>query len=251
MTITTKEGIDDAVSARDVEFLTDLIRLAGELDADVKEYLADVIRDLLTDKRKFPRRRPPKALITFANGREQPSIEFRVWQTKKRKGYKKVESAIDDVAKELKITPRTVYKYWRKFDPIECEMSFRKMVMESALGRWRRGNPDANELPSLKAVASDALQAMFGTFPGWAEDYDALVSEILKELEDLDSLINDHYPATEKATLTPNGFRLMALRAIIYWLTKNPTGRELTFREMAADAMETAPDRQKGVTWSY
>jgi hypothetical protein len=70
-----KEDVLEAVSDRDVEFLTDLIRM-DNLEADIREHLADVIHDLLTGKRKFPRRRPKK--VHFADGHAPSEIAFRV-----------------------------------------------------------------------------------------------------------------------------------------------------------------------------
>ena len=69
-----KSHIDAALSDRDPEFLTSLICTEG-LGAEVKEHLVNVIFDLLTGKRKFPRRRPKKS--SYSRKSELASLSGR------------------------------------------------------------------------------------------------------------------------------------------------------------------------------
>jgi hypothetical protein len=137
-----------------------------------------------------------------------------------------VDSAVGQVARELKISKSKVWEHWGKRHGA-YDWDFRKLVVEVAYGRWCREKPSDRELPSLKAIVSEVLQELDETFPGTTEDYDVLVSEILQELEDLDSLVGHE-----------NGFRAIVLAAIAAWFAENPPGRELSFREMAWEILE-------------
>jgi hypothetical protein len=59
---TTKAFIDDALGARDIVVLTNLIR-DEELPPEVRQHLSNTIHGLLTGSLKFPRRRPPKKVF--------------------------------------------------------------------------------------------------------------------------------------------------------------------------------------------
>jgi hypothetical protein len=63
----TEESIEGAVRERDVEWLVRLIREGDNLTPEFRQYLASVIADLLTRKRKFPRRRPKKKRLESEN----------------------------------------------------------------------------------------------------------------------------------------------------------------------------------------
>ena len=64
----TEESIEGAVRERDVEWLVRLIREGDNLTPELRQYLASVIADLLTRKRKFPRRRPKKKRLEYEQG---------------------------------------------------------------------------------------------------------------------------------------------------------------------------------------
>src|SRR4029079_4613084 len=94
----------------------------GGLGAEVKEHLVNVIFDLLTGKRKFPRRRPKKKQLF-----EKERIGQLVRQTQQREGLKKISSAVEQVAKDLRISPRQVWKCWKRFNVVRCAMRQEKI----------------------------------------------------------------------------------------------------------------------------
>jgi hypothetical protein len=237
--LTTKEEILEAVAERDVDHLWACIA-RYDLQDDIREFLADVIRDLLTGKRKFPKGRPPtRSLI---GGHEQSEIAPLVWQAVQRGA--KVEFAVEEVARDLDISERSVWGCWSSFDPIEHEMSFREIVMDGAFHMWRADNPD-KEVSSIRAAASSSLQRLCASFPGTERDYDVLIPKILEELSDIDSSLDDggQLPKFSDPKLAAVGFRGVVMSAILEWLKENPTGRELTFLEMAREKL--VPKLQK------
>jgi hypothetical protein len=103
--------------------------LDEELPPEVRKHLADTISGLLIGSIKPPRGRPRKRGLWL----ERREIARRVWDTKKSKGWKKVGSAIEDVAKQLKCSPRTVYKCWAEFDPAGYELKLEKLKYDAML----------------------------------------------------------------------------------------------------------------------
>ena len=113
----TAAKIDSAVAERDVEYLAHII---GDEDvpADVRQHLAKVIRDILTGAIAFPRKRPKKKGLNW----EKERLAEQVWNIKKSKGWKKISSAVEYVAKEKGCSPRTVWKCWAGFNPVRYEI---------------------------------------------------------------------------------------------------------------------------------
>jgi hypothetical protein len=99
----TKQDIDAAASDRAADFLANLI-LNADLEPPVREYLAVVIYELLSGKRKFPRRRPTDRDLE----RVRLSVAEEVVDVMMRTGCEKVSAAITQVAKDRKISERTV-----------------------------------------------------------------------------------------------------------------------------------------------
>jgi hypothetical protein len=140
----TEEGIEGAVRERDVDWLVRLIREGDSLTPEVREYLACVIADLLTGKRKFPRRRPKKKGL----GSEKHRIQVKVWEAIKSQGKKipmsyangksrlirgehSVKVAVAAVAKELKRSQATVWNAWAGFDPWGYELRKEKYAYDA------------------------------------------------------------------------------------------------------------------------
>jgi hypothetical protein len=90
---TTREGVDNAIRERDVEYIVHAIR-HPETPQEVRDYLADFVRDFPNGKAKFSRRRPKRRGLEW----ERLKIAERVWWVKKSKGLKKTSSAVDEVA---------------------------------------------------------------------------------------------------------------------------------------------------------
>ena len=132
----TKAFINDALAARDAVALANLIG-DGELAPEVREHLADIIVGLLTGKIKFTKRRPPKRGLHW----QKQNIAEAVWNAKKRNGWKKISSAISYVAKELKLSERTVWGCWKVFDAFRYEIRREKIELDAMLddghtARW-------------------------------------------------------------------------------------------------------------------
>jgi hypothetical protein len=121
----TKEFINDALGQRDIVALTNLIR-DQDLPPEVRQHLADTIHGLLTKKIKWPRRRPPKKGLYS----EKRQVAERVWNLKKARGWQKVSSAISHVAKELKLSERTVWGCWKVFDPAGYEYLLKRVEFD-------------------------------------------------------------------------------------------------------------------------
>jgi hypothetical protein len=115
---TTREGVDNAIRERDVEYIVHAIR-HPETPQEVRDYLADFVRDFPNGKAKFSRRRPKRRGLEW----ERLKIAERVWWVKKSKGLKKTSSAVDEVAKELRCSTTTVWNCWHGFDPDRYEES--------------------------------------------------------------------------------------------------------------------------------
>ena len=98
---TTKAFVDDALGARDVAALTNLIS-DDDLPSEGREHLGRVIHGLLSRTIKFPRRRPPKRGLYS----KKHALAEKVWKLKKAKGWKKIGSAIEAVASEEKCSPK-------------------------------------------------------------------------------------------------------------------------------------------------
>jgi hypothetical protein len=72
------------VRERNVNLLTRLVRDGHELAPEMREYVGSVIADLLTGKRKFPRRRPKKKGLES----EKQRIREKVWEALRSQGHK-------------------------------------------------------------------------------------------------------------------------------------------------------------------
>ena len=151
----TAANIDSAVAERDVEYLARII--GGEdVPAEVRQHLAKVIRDILTGEIAFPRKRPKKKGLDW----EKKRLAEQVWDIKKSKGWKKISSAVEYVAKEKGCSPRTVWKCWAGFDPIRYEIDQEDRLLHYydlfATKRWQQ----AARLPlsiSLRQRARESL----------------------------------------------------------------------------------------------
>ena len=181
----TKELIDGYVRDRDVIALCQLIQNAAELTPEVREYLAGAIGDLLTGKRRFPRRRPKKTGLWY----EKQRIQVKLWEALKSQGNKlpinladgksclirgkhSIKRAVADVAKELKCSETTVWAAWSGFDPLSYEWGREKHQLDA---EWDR----AMELRA--ELAPESLQREFGNK---AEFSDEEVEARAKELDE-------------------------------------------------------------------
>jgi len=104
------DAIDDAVRNRNIEFLIDLIR-RDNLRPEIREHLATVIEGLLTKKISFPNRKPKQDLEE-----KRQAIARRVLEVKKTKRWK-LRSVVDFVAKEKRLSPKTVWTAWGYWGP--------------------------------------------------------------------------------------------------------------------------------------
>jgi hypothetical protein len=149
--VASLEEILEGVADRDVEFLKELISRGDE---ETRAQVAEIVGDLLTGKRKFPRGQPPKRFQL--KGYEESDVAFFVWQAMKR-GEPKVDLAVESVARKLNVSKSSVYRCWSSFDPIECEMGFRETVAQMAFST-ACANKTANgvRVPSLVTAASQA-----------------------------------------------------------------------------------------------
>jgi hypothetical protein len=122
---TTKEFIDDALGARNIVALTNLI-CDDDLPPEVRKHLANIIHGLLSGTIKFPRRRPPKRGLYW----DKHTLAVRVWNAKKANGWKKISSAIEQVASEEKCSPRTIWDCWKVFDPAGYEFQLERVEFD-------------------------------------------------------------------------------------------------------------------------
>jgi hypothetical protein len=142
---TTKEFVDEAYGNRDVVALANMVR-DEELPAEVKQHLSSVILGHLSGTTNFPKRRPPKKGLYW----EKRSIAERVWRAKKANGWKKIGSAVDHVAQELRCSSKTVWNAWKVFDPVAYELKQEELLFDALLdaaneARWE------SAIESLKA----------------------------------------------------------------------------------------------------
>jgi hypothetical protein len=120
----TKQDIDAAASDRAVDFLASLI-LNADLEPQVRKYLAVVIYELLSGKRKFPRRRPTERdleLVKF-------SIAEEVMGVMTRTGCDKVSAAVAQVSQDRKLGERTVWNYWTEYESLARASAWVKSVI--------------------------------------------------------------------------------------------------------------------------
>jgi hypothetical protein len=173
---TTKAFIDDALGARDIVVLTNLIR-DEELPPEVRQHLSNTIHGLLTGSLKFPRRRPPKKGLYW----EKQKIAEKVWRAKKYNGWKKISSAVDHVAAELKCSPKKVWECWRIFDPIRYELQQEKnefdFLMNAAYEaraeaaiEWLKESEGDREFTDEEI--QDAANELDAALQAWASDDD-------------------------------------------------------------------------------
>jgi hypothetical protein len=104
------KDIDRALAEHDFDSLAHYI-LDGTRGA-ARLYLANSIRGLLTGQLKL-RGRPRKSV--GANYMRRVWVGERIWRTKRRHKYPKVESAVAHVAEELGYGKREAWKCWRAF----------------------------------------------------------------------------------------------------------------------------------------
>jgi hypothetical protein len=102
-----KEDLDSAVRERDFAYLRDLVQ-DMHLAAECRQYLAEVIFDLLTGKVKRPRHRPRKE----STRENKFKIAMRVLELKRRWP---VEAAVKQAAKEFGCGDRKVYDSLKQF----------------------------------------------------------------------------------------------------------------------------------------
>jgi hypothetical protein len=106
-----KEAIDKAVAERDVELLGGLIRKPPQYE-QVRDYLADIIEDLLNKRISFPNRKPKQDLEE-----KRQALAGRVWEVKKEKNWK-LRAVVDFVAEEMRSSSSTVWAAWGEFGPV-------------------------------------------------------------------------------------------------------------------------------------
>jgi len=154
-----ESNIDHAVLERDAELLANLI-ITEDVNQETKEHLANVIFGLLTGKIKFPRGRPKKK---FAE-QEREQIAERVLETKKRKGWRKISSAIDEVAKELGLSKKTVWDCWSRFDVIRYEIRQENYDFDAMLDahyeqRWEDAKGYLTEKEGARDFTDEEIEA--------------------------------------------------------------------------------------------
>jgi hypothetical protein len=114
----TKADVDSLVAERNIDGLVRCLR-KDSTSAEVKDYLAEVISDLLKGKIKFPRRRPPKRLLDW----EHRDIARRVVSLNRYHGWDKIGAAVKQAAEEFKCSEQKVWKCLRQFRwLIICQM---------------------------------------------------------------------------------------------------------------------------------
>jgi hypothetical protein len=167
-----KSRIDAAVSERDPEFLANLI-CAEDLSSEVKEHLATTVFELLSSKIKFPRRRPKKRSLDW----ERRQVGERVWETKKRKAFKKISSAVADVAKDLGLSQKTVWKCWSAFDVLGYELRREKLEHDAMIelayeARWEAAVESLREEHGDREFTDEEIEAEAKVLDEALRDYD-------------------------------------------------------------------------------
>jgi hypothetical protein len=102
----TKADLDSALEERDFDYLTQLI-CSDVLTPEVRQHLADILRDTLEGKKKFPRHRPRKREAT---GEKRMIIGERVCEV----GGKRI-AAIKQVAAEFGCSESKVKSCLREY----------------------------------------------------------------------------------------------------------------------------------------
>src|SRR5262249_34141304 len=93
------------VSQRDAEFLANLI-CAEDVDAKVREYLANVVFDILTGKKAFPRGRPKKPFLPIE---KKEMARQEVSLNRYRPEWAKLSAAVAKVAHDRKCAVSAVW----------------------------------------------------------------------------------------------------------------------------------------------
>ena len=106
-----KEGIDQAVRERNIELLVGLLS-KPHLPQEIRDYLANVVEDLLSNKKSFPNRKPKQDLEE-----KRRALAARVREVEKEKGWKR-RSVVDFVTKEMRCSKSTVWGAWREYGPV-------------------------------------------------------------------------------------------------------------------------------------
>ena len=99
-----KYDLDRAFRERDVIFLSDQISNT-DLGPEVREHLAGIIRDLLTGKTKFPKRRPP----TSSSSKNTWKIALRILELR-REGWQKLSAAVKQASAEFDCKERKAWE---------------------------------------------------------------------------------------------------------------------------------------------
>jgi hypothetical protein len=140
--------------------------------------LAHTISGLLTRRIKFPKRRPPKIGLRW----KRQLIAERVWETKRSKGWKKIDSAINHVAEEFKLSPSTVWKCWSDFgNPAGYELKLEKLQYDAMIteaydlaneARREAAIESLKETKGNREFTDEEIETAANELVEWAPDYD-------------------------------------------------------------------------------
>jgi hypothetical protein len=132
--VVTKAHLENAKEKRDVEFLLRLVRTNAQMEQDVREYLVEILADLINRKIKRPAHRPAKS----ETAQRRYLIAERVLEIEREADRKKISQTVVEVAREFGKSTSFVYGCL-KVNRDEIEEEWREQEEQQ---RYKNYEPD-------------------------------------------------------------------------------------------------------------
>jgi hypothetical protein len=141
MRIVTKVHLDKAKKDRDVEFLLGIVKDNPEMTQELRNYLVEILSDLINRKIRRPAHRPAKTATEV----RRHQIATRALQIEEQADRKKMSESVAETAKEFGVSVSLVWG---------CLSKYRKEIEEA----WRY---------------AEAAEQSFEKYPAdWEPDFD-------------------------------------------------------------------------------
>ena len=111
MRIVTRADLDKAKSDRDVEFLLGVVKDNPKMTQELRNYLVEILGDLIHRKIRRPAHRPAKT----ATGVRRYKIATRALQIEEQADRKKMSQSVAEAAKEFGVSVSFVYGCLKKY----------------------------------------------------------------------------------------------------------------------------------------
>jgi hypothetical protein len=173
----TKEVLDRAKEERDVKFLLGLIRKNPKMEQKVRDYLAQILEDLINRKIRRPAHRPAKNETVT----RRYKIATRALVIEERADRKKMSQSVAEAAKEFGVSVSFVYGCLKKY----------RNEIEKA---WRYQEEFAPWLEEREKKAMEGLPEDYEPdFDDWEETPELTDEEIEAEGEHYIEMLHEEF----------------------------------------------------------